>query len=221
MALFPIERDGYDFLFLDLLQIDVFRHVPRDKELEFGDVMKFSQSTRLMADWWSDLETTLRASEYIESPHVPDVSLWASGAHALYQKGYLVLREWLSRYRELLPVTVMNNLEAHWTSIVERKRMLLLNGSSGRVLRICLSSLLSKRIMILQSSKPISIIVRFSMVVMGLRLLLRNLVFKVLDSSSVAELLTLRFNHLSLRPTLRCCWSCQSNRALVGPRGDS
>lgn len=51
MALFPIERDGYDFLFLDLLQIDVFRHVPRDKELEFGDVMKFSQSTRLMADW--------------------------------------------------------------------------------------------------------------------------------------------------------------------------
>ena len=136
---------------------------------------------------------------------MPDVSLWASGAHALYQKGYRLLREWLSRYRELLPVTVMNNLEAHWTSIVERKRMLLLNGSSGRVLRICLSSLLSKRIMILQSSKPISIIVRFSMVVMGLRLLLRNLVFKVLDSSSVAELLTLRFNPLSLRPTLRCC----------------
>jgi hypothetical protein len=114
MAFYSIERGGYDFLFLDLLPRDVLRKAPRDKDLEFDDVMKFSQSSRPMKDWWPELETTLRANEDIDSPRLPDISLWAPGALVLYPRGYRLLGEWLSQYGELLPVTVMNNQETHW-----------------------------------------------------------------------------------------------------------
>tara|TARA_Y100000296_G_scaffold57383_1_gene65852 strand:- start:17913 stop:18473 length:561 start_codon:yes stop_codon:yes gene_type:complete len=114
MAFYSIERDGYDFQFLDLVPRDVLWQAPRDKGLEFDDVMKFSQSSRPMKDWWPELETTLRANEDIDSPRMPDISVWAPGALVIYPRGYRLLGEWLSQYGELLPVTVMNNPETHW-----------------------------------------------------------------------------------------------------------
>ena len=114
MAFYSIERDGYDFLFLDLLPRDVLRRAPRDKGLEFDDVMQFSKSSRPMKDWWPDLETTLRANEDIDSPRMPDLSLWAPGALVLYPRGYRLLGEWLSQFGELLPVRVMNDPETYW-----------------------------------------------------------------------------------------------------------
>lgn len=114
MAFYSIERDGYDFLFLDLLPRDVLRKAPRDKGLEFDDVMQFSKSSRSMKDWWPELETTLRANEDIDSPRMPDISLWAPGALVLYPRGYRLLGEWLSQFGELLPVRVMNDPETYW-----------------------------------------------------------------------------------------------------------
>ncbi|WP_276681649.1 hypothetical protein [Thalassolituus oleivorans] len=115
MAFYSIERDGYDFLFLDLLPRDVLRRAPGDKGLEFDDIMKFSQSSKPMKDWWPELETTLRANEDIVSPKMPDLSIWSGGAAlVLYPRGYRLLGEWLSQFGELLPVKVMNQSDPCW-----------------------------------------------------------------------------------------------------------
>lgn len=115
MSFYALERDGYEYLFLDLTKRDVLRRAPRDKDLEFDDVMKFSQSSRRMKDWWPELETTLRANEDIVSPKMPDLSIWSGGAAlVLYPRGYRLLGEWLSQFGELLPVKVMNQSDPCW-----------------------------------------------------------------------------------------------------------
>jgi len=115
MSFYALERDGYEYLFLDLTKRDVLRRAPRDKDLEFDDVMKFSQSSRPMKDWWPELETTLRANEDIVSPKMPDLSIWSGGAAlVLYPRGYRLLGEWLSQFGELLPVKVMNQSDPCW-----------------------------------------------------------------------------------------------------------
>jgi len=115
MSFYALERDGYEYLFLDLTKRDVLRRAPRDKDLEFDDVMKFSQSSRPMKDWWPELETTLRANEDIVTPKEPDLSIWSGGAAlVLYPRGYRLLGEWLSQFGELLPVKVMNQSDPCW-----------------------------------------------------------------------------------------------------------
>jgi hypothetical protein len=115
MSFYALERDGYEYLFLDLTKRDVLRRAPRDKDLEFDDIMKFSQSSRPMKDWWPELETTLRANEDIVSPKMPDLSIWSGGAAlVLYPRGYRLLGEWLSQFGELLPVKVMNQSDPCW-----------------------------------------------------------------------------------------------------------
>ncbi|PHQ87345.1 MAG: hypothetical protein COB58_05135 [Thalassobium sp.] len=100
---------------LALDPLDIIRRAPRDLGLEFDDIMEFSRRSTKMKAWWPDIETTFVANEDIESPEIPDITIWPAGAAlVLTPKAYRLLGDLLGKFGELLPVRILNEEQPCW-----------------------------------------------------------------------------------------------------------
>lgn len=104
MTVYAIRTDYYGFQQLDLQLTDLFPFVPDD--IDFDDVVQFSQRNASLQAWWQTPDTRFAPIEDKPKGEIPDLSLWLYATLVLSPKAHRLLGELLQPYGEFLPVTV-------------------------------------------------------------------------------------------------------------------
>lgn len=104
MTVYAIRTDYYRFQQLDLQLTDLFPFVPED--IDFDDVVQFSQRNASLKAWWQTPDTRFIPIEDKPEGEIPDLSLWLYATLVLSPKAHRLLAELLLPHGEFLPVTV-------------------------------------------------------------------------------------------------------------------
>lgn len=104
MTVYAIRTDYYRFQQLDLQLTDLFPSVPDD--IDFDDVVQFSQRNAALSGWWQTPDTRFIPIEDKPEGAIPDISLWLYATLVLSPKAHRLLGELIKPYGEFLPVTV-------------------------------------------------------------------------------------------------------------------
>ncbi|MBA56993.1 MAG: response regulator receiver protein [Pseudomonadales bacterium] len=104
MTVYAIRTDYYRFQQLDLQLTDLFPFVPED--IDFDDVVQFSQRNASLKAWWQAPDTRFIPIEDKPEGEIPDLSLWLYATLVLSPKAHRLLGDLLQPHGEFLPVMV-------------------------------------------------------------------------------------------------------------------